>query len=350
MAITKFWWRAIVALAFIAAVLLTNFYHSGKPVIAVIYSPDVYYHSRAGEFVMQWCRENMPEYAVREFCPLKHRDNTSLRFACRAALERCYQAPGSICVSICLSNTRMLVAQARRLQQETPIVFVGVDDADKHGFVDSLEKPGGHVTGVVSAQQGLVSYAKLISLLIPDARRVLMPYYYSPHDLHEEEGYQETRIEAESLGLSVEGCPIDTESLALQILRHKIPQYDAILIPEYSHLVAQTAGVAKIADRYEVPFIDGQIHNRTAAPFVFGIDPSVPARAACDLVQRISKGASPAECSVVKAFGARRLSINIKMCEQCGIGQEAIECILARIDNEECFMPLRGCVDILEML
>jgi ABC-type uncharacterized transport system substrate-binding protein len=320
---------------------------TGKPVIAVIYSTDHPYHNRAASVIVEECKKRFPDYVIREFSPIKHRDATSQRLACRTALDTCNRNQKSICVTIGAWHTERLLAEAHRIKQTTPLVFVGVDAPDRRGFVKSLEVPGGIATGVFSSDTQALPSSSLIPLLVPHAQSIFIPYYFWHSHAEEEEWAQETAGKLARLGMktNITVCQSTEETLAR--VKHMLRNYDAITTWEATGLIGTLPGIAKIARQFSVPFIATDITTISMAPFTYGVDPEIPALEACKLVTRIADGCSPAVIPVTKAFGARSLFINTDACDECGITQTNINDILQRIEQEPEFEQLKGRVKIL---
>jgi ABC-type uncharacterized transport system substrate-binding protein len=335
-------------LAVLAIGILTYFSSSKKPVIALVYAPDSAYHSRAAEVIREECKKRFPNHIVREFSPLKINDATSGRMAARTALDVCYKKEGAICITVGALCTQRVLSEAERIQQTTPVVFVGVGDPDKRGFVKSLDEPGGFTTGTFSFDVNALSSADLIPLLFPRAKHVLLPYVYCPDWQLEEEWAQKTEQELERYGCKSRLVLVSDENDALMRIKFLIKGCDAMTVWEGTRLSPVTSGISKIAWRNQIPFLDTQIENRTGSPFVYGVDPAVPTRAACDVVEEILGGKDPATIPVRRAFGARRLFINRAMCHACNISDDDIDQICRRIESDERFVALRGCVEFVE--
>jgi putative ABC transport system substrate-binding protein len=101
--------------------------------------------SRAGDPFLTTLREGMRE--------LGYTEGRDLAFESRSAEGLTDRLPGlaaeltRLSVDVIVTTTPAAVQAARQATTSIPIVIAGVDDAVSQGFVDSLSRPGGNVTG-----------------------------------------------------------------------------------------------------------------------------------------------------------------------------------------------------------
>jgi len=106
-------------------------------------------------------------------------DGSNIAIVERSAGERTEQLPGII-EKLIASGVAVLVTvgspatlAAARASAATPIVLVGVDDPVGLGVVESLEQPGGNITGFsLTSTEVIAQRLRLLQELVPGLRRL----------------------------------------------------------------------------------------------------------------------------------------------------------------------------------
>ena len=103
---------------------------------------------------------------------------------------------------VILANTTPVSAALRRETQSIPLVFVVVSDPVGSGFVESLSKPGGNMTGFVNLEASLVEkWAELLKEIAPRITNVAV--MFNPQTAPYAEYYlKPLQVAAPSLGLT----------------------------------------------------------------------------------------------------------------------------------------------------
>jgi putative tryptophan/tyrosine transport system substrate-binding protein len=74
---------------------------------------------------------------------------------------------------VILANSSLVVAALKQQTQTIPIVFAQVVDPVNSGFVDSLARPGGNITGFVSLNFGMgAKWLEILKQIAPHVIRV----------------------------------------------------------------------------------------------------------------------------------------------------------------------------------
>ena len=180
-----------------------------------------------------------------------------------------------------------------------PIVFYGVGDPVGSGFVASLARPGGNVTGVGGLAVG--AYGKQLALLteaVPGARRigVLMNPQFALH----EEAWRELEPEAQHRGLQLRRVPlrsIDELDAAFAALAGE--RIDALHLFGQLFVLLNAARVAALVAQHRWPAVSG-FEQLTQAGLLLSytnrVDDDV--RRVAHYVDRILKGTPPGELPV----------------------------------------------------
>ena len=200
-------------------------------------------------------------------------------------------------VNVIVTTTAPAVRAAMQATTAIPIVIGGVDDAVEQGFVTSLAKPGGNVTGTSWLNVELIE--KRLDLLkhaLPGLTRVAV--------LREAVGAGTTAraaiTAAQRLGLQIYilevRAPNELDDAFTEMRRIGV---GALSVVESPMITAEGSRIASLALRHRIPAIFPD-HRFLEAGGLMSYGPSFPAtyRQAATYVDRIIKGTKPAELPV----------------------------------------------------
>lgn len=217
------------------------------------------------------------------------------------------------------------------LTHTLPIVFALVTDPVGSGFVDSLSHPGGNATGFMVYDYSLAGkWLEILKQIEPDLTRVgVVRDPSTPQGIG-----QFGAIQSAAPSLGVEASSInarDDDEIRRNIGAFaRSPKGGLVVIPEVS-----SAGhgrlIVELAAQYELPTIQGLRSDIAAGGLAFyGPDRAEPLRRAADYVDRILKGAKPADLPV-QAPTKYELVINLKTAKALGL--TISPSLLARADE-----------------
>jgi putative ABC transport system substrate-binding protein len=211
---------------------------------------------------------------------------------------------------------------ARAAQAATssiPVVFTSISDPVQMGFVTSLNRPGGNVTGVtlLSVEVG----PKLLDMLrsvVPSATSIAL--LVNPTNVNAETQSINTREAAKRLGLELHVLQASTEVdfdgvfAKLQEL-----QAAALIIGQDVFFNASSARLAALTVLHAIPAIYPQPEFAAAGGLIsYGASRTDAWRQAGIYVGRILKGEKPAELPVVQPTKFE-LTINLKTAKALGL-------------------------------
>jgi putative ABC transport system substrate-binding protein len=195
------------------------------------------------------------------------------------------------------------VAATRAARQATatiPIVMGSSDDDPvQRGFIASFARPGGNVTGIISyAEQLAGKRLQLLKELVPSASRVaiLWPPFSggpSPH-------LPETQVAARALGIQLQSVEVRGADGLEQAFDSAVKgQADALIVVGTGFINSHRPRVLALATKTRLPAIytfsawahDGGLMS-------YASEPAARLRRAASYVDRIFKGAKPAELPV----------------------------------------------------
>jgi len=208
------------------------------------------------------------------------------------------------------------------LQQTTrtvPIVFVTVIDPVGAGYVESLARPGGNLTGFSLFEYGLSGkWPELLKEIAPRVTRVAVL-----RDTAVGSGVgQYAIIQAVAPSLGVELRPIDMRD-AGEIERAvvafaRVPNSGLIIVGAPSAVVHRNL-IVTLAARHQLPAVYPLSYfARSGGLMSYGPDSIEPYRRAAGYIDRILKGEKPADLPV-QAPTKYELTINLKTAKALGL-------------------------------
>jgi len=236
------------------------------------------------------------------------------------------------------SNVDVLVATgpevtlqaAAAASQTIPIVFWAINyDPIERGYVKSLSRPGGNITGLVSLQTELAAkQVELLTQALPGRTHLAILW-----DGLSVDQFAAAERQAKSLGLNVQSMKLENPpynfDAAFRSLSEGSPQLLLVLSsPLFSDFRARIAELA-IQQRLPTMFIfKGYV--QAGGLISYGIDPSAIFRQVGLYVAKILNGAKAADLPVEQATKFE-LAVNLKTAKAIGI--DLSTSILLRADE-----------------
>jgi putative ABC transport system substrate-binding protein len=206
---------------------------------------------------------------------------------------------------------------AKRLSPPVPVVMAIVGNPVESGLVASLARPGGSVTGSSFFMGELnAKRLELIKLLIPSVSRagvLINPGNPAMPSVLEEMGQraQALKVAVQPVGVRT----LDELDAALQAARRQV---DALTVVEEGLFVANAARVAELATRHRIPSIGFGEYCEAGGLMAYGVDFPHIWRQSATLVDKILKGAKPADLPIQQATRFE-LVINLKTAKALGV-------------------------------
>jgi putative ABC transport system substrate-binding protein len=220
-------------------------------------------------------------------------------------------------------------AAARKATSSIPIVMMSVLDPVGSGFVKSLAKPGGNITGP-SSSAGDVSgkWLELLLLVVPGAKRIAVLRTHHPYHAAQVE---EIHAAAQTLGLSIVPvtaiAPVDFEDAFEKFGTEKCDGLIVLPAPN----VANYRKIVDLAAKTRLPAIYPlSVFVRMGGLLSYSLDFVDHFRSGAVYVDKILKGAAPAELPIEQPTKFELL-VNLKTAKALGL--TIPESILVRADE-----------------
>jgi putative ABC transport system substrate-binding protein len=221
-----------------------------------------------------------------------------------------------------LASTISPVAALRQKTRTIPIVFVLMPDPVGLGFVQSLARPGGNITGFSSFDPPLMGkWLELLKDIAPGVTRVAV--IFSPETSGGPYASLFNRvIETAGLSAGVTVTPArvrdDAEIEKAIADQARQPGGGLITLPD-AFVAAHRGVVIAVAARHDLPLMGmAEIFPRDGALMSYGFDPADQYAQAASYIDRILKGAKPADLPVQRPTKFK-LIINMKTAKALGL-------------------------------
>jgi putative tryptophan/tyrosine transport system substrate-binding protein len=207
---------------------------------------------------------------------------------------------------------------ARQASTTIPIVMTDVSDAVAAGLVESLARPGSNITGSsFLAPQLNAKRLEMLRQILPRIRRIALLLHPDNPGLPSIRKEMQGVIASRGLEVreyAVHG-PADFESAFQAMKRDRI---EAVLVVEHPVFTVNTGVISKLAISHQLPLAG--FSEFAAAGGLFGYEVDFPAlyRRAAYFVDKILKGARPAELPVEQPTKFE-LIVNMKTARLLGI-------------------------------
>jgi putative ABC transport system substrate-binding protein len=233
---------------------------------------------------------------------------------------------------VILATATNVLTALRPMAPDIPIVFVLVSDPVEQGFVDSLAHPGGRITGFTSFEFSMVGkWLEVLKETAPQLTRAML--IFNPETAPYGEKYI-APLRSAAQAMAVEPLVLRAHTMAEieNVLTDlsRTPGSGIIVLPDAFTVVhraalVQLAAVSRLPAIYGFRFfaIDGGLIS-------YGIDDADLYRRAASYVDRILKGAKPAELPIQQPTKFE-LVINLKTAKALGLTVPPT--LLARADE-----------------
>ena len=232
---------------------------------------------------------------------------------------------------VILATGSATVGPLQRASRAMPIVFVTTIDPVGGGFVESLARPGGNVTGFAAAEYGMSG--KWLELLKQIAPRVTRVGVVRDPEIAAGAG-QFGAIQSVAPTFGVELRPLgvrDAGEIERAITAFARSPNDGLIVTPSALTLVHRAAIIALAARHKLPAIYSDRHFVAIGGLIsYGPDRIDEYRQAANYIDRILKGEKPADLPV-QAPTKYELAINLKTAKALGL--DLPQSLLARADE-----------------
>jgi putative tryptophan/tyrosine transport system substrate-binding protein len=223
-------------------------------------------------------------------------------------------------VDLIVVRTTPVVQAARDATTTIPIVMLGAADPMGSGFVASLARPGGNITGMSSMMPELAGKRlELLKEVLPKLSRVAFLAYGA--DAAHKLFVKEAQDAAERFGMKFQPVIIGTMEEIERAFSAMIKERAGALIvhPVLINTLGQGQRIAKLGVRHRLATVsDGMPFAEEGGLMFYGPDQKLLWRRAAAYVDKILKGAKPSDLPVEQPTKFE-LIINLKTAKQIGL-------------------------------
>ena len=246
-------------------------------------------------------------------------------------IKKCARELVALAPDVILTNGELAVAIFQQATHTIPIVFGSVVDPVSAGFVESLARPGGNITGFTVFEYGTsVKWLELLKEIAPRVTRVAI--LRDPFTAGGSGQLGAIQVAAPSLGLELR--PIDvrnageTERAVGAFAR---ASNGGLIVTASVAAVNHRDLIIALATQHRLPAVYSQRVFVAAGGLIsYGPDRVDQYRRAAAYVDRILKGSKPADLPV-QAATKYDLAINLRTAKSLGL--EIPPTLLARADE-----------------
>jgi putative ABC transport system substrate-binding protein len=210
---------------------------------------------------------------------------------------------------------------ASKATSTIPIVMRTGGDPVKRGFVASLARPGGNLTGLIAMSVGLsAKRLELFTETVPRAKRIAILTASRRTAAREGRLYKELEAAARALGVKLQILrardPGEIDNAFLAMIKE---QADALLVIPSARYSQHGERIVKHAAKNRLPSIySHRRHVESGGLMSYGVNYTNEYRRTAIYVDKILKGANPGELPIEQPTKFQ-LVINLKTAKQIGI-------------------------------
>jgi ABC-type uncharacterized transport system substrate-binding protein len=201
---------------------------------------------------------------------------------------------------VIVSSGSVATAAMKRATSSIPVVFVLVNEPDTQGFVASLARPGGNITGFTNMDFGVIGKSvELLKTMVPALTQIGLLFnsdVYPLYDSYLLKFQAEPRRPVEVVRAAVRS-PADIDGVIDTLAAR--PGRGLAVLPDGGFTVTNRATIQQAVDRHRLPSTTPwRQFVSEGALMSYGPDSIDIYRRSADYVDRILKGAKPADLPV----------------------------------------------------
>jgi putative ABC transport system substrate-binding protein len=223
-------------------------------------------------------------------------------------------------VDVLVAVGTTVALSAKNATKTIPIVFISGGDPVAVGLIDSLARPGGNVTGISSISAELAGKRlELLKETVPKLSRVAV--LWDPRGAASSaQEWKESQLPARELGLQLHSMEVSSADKLEGAFKEAITARSAALAVTSSPVNnSNHKRIAELAAKHRLPAISNRGEFVASGGLMsYGPDEAERFRRVAYLIDRILKGAKPADLPVERPMGFEFI-INLKTVKALGL-------------------------------
>ena len=221
---------------------------------------------------------------------------------------------------VIVANGTPGIAAMKRATSSIPVVFVLVNEPVEQGFIASIARPGGNITGFTMVDFSLIG--KLVELLKTIAPKIVrVGLMFNPDAYPYYDVYLRTLQAGAQRPVEVTRAAVRSRAEIDEVIATLAaqPGSGVAVLPDGGFTISNGAAIRTALERHRLPYVvPWRPFVAEGALMSYGPDPIDIFRRSADYVDRILKGASPADLPA-QAPTKFELAINTKTAKALGL-------------------------------
>jgi len=221
-------------------------------------------------------------------------------------------------VDILVASATPATLAAKNAARGMPIVFVGVGDPVSSGLVDSLARPGGNITGLTNISAVLAGKRlELLKETVPKLSRVAVLWHPQSPGAPQ---WKESQLPARELRLQLFSMEVSSADKYEEAFKKAIKAGSTgLAVTQQTLAGSNRKQIIDLATKNRLPAIyPGAAFVDSGGLMSYGPDEIEPYKRAASMVDKILKGAKPADLAVEQPTKFA-LQINLKTANTLGL-------------------------------
>ena len=222
-------------------------------------------------------------------------------------------------VDVLLTPGTPAALAAKNATRTIPIVFTAVADPVSTGLVDSLARPGGNITGFTEISEVLAGKRlELFKETVPKLSRVAV--LWNPQNPGNAQQWKENQLPARELGLQLHSMEVSSADKYEGAFKEAVKARSSALAVAQDALAGSNLKlIADLAIKHLLPasYPRGEFVDNGGL-MSYGPDPDESLRRVASMIDKILKGAKPADLPVEQPTKFE-LAFNLKTAKQIGV-------------------------------
>ena len=220
---------------------------------------------------------------------------------------------------VILANSPPVTAALQRETGTIPIVFIGISDPIGEGFITSLARPGGNITGLMNYEPGITGkWLAMLKEIAPQLARAAL--VGNPKTTSYEYFVRAAEAATPSLAIEVVQSRVETAADIERAIESfaRVPNGGLVMPPDATTILHRDLIIA-LAARHRLPTVFAyQFFVAAGGLMSYGTVPVEQYRQIASLFDRILRGASPADLPV-QTPTKYETAVNVKTAKAIGL-------------------------------